>query len=235
MNWRMLLAVALIFLVGCGSPGTSPGGSVPGTGSLTGSVRDSVSGFNILDGEVRIDDQVVPIRDGAFQISGLNTGTYTMTVTKDHYEIYRSEVRISRGSNYVEIALKTKYSHKDLELLARLVRAEAEGEPFEGQIAVAASVLRRVLSKAYPNTISGVVYEQNPPGTYQFEPVLRGTINNSPNDNAWAAVWHALAGNEPAPGATGFYNPRLTTNKWVRQQPVIKVIGKHVFFRTLSD
>jgi len=122
------------------------------------------------------------------------------------------------------------YSASDLDLFARLVHAEASGEPFIGQVAVAASVLNRIKSPLYPNTLRGVIY-QVVNGFYQYSPVKDGRINLSANDSARRAVQEALGGSDPSRGATGFYNPRKTSNQWVRNQPVTTVIGNHVFFR----
>lgn len=122
------------------------------------------------------------------------------------------------------------FSASELDLFARLVHAEAAGEPFVGQVAVAASVLNRINSARYPNTLTAVIY-QIESGFYQYSPVLDGRINLPANDSARRAVAEAINGSDPSLGATGFYNPRKTTNQWVRQQPVTIVIGNHIFFR----
>ena len=123
-----------------------------------------------------------------------------------------------------------QYGQQDIDLLARLVHSEAAGEPYTGQVAVAASVLNRVKSSIYPNTLRSVIY-QVAYGYYQYSPVLDGRINLPANRTAYQAVYEALNGSDPSLGALGFYNPRKTSNQWVRQQPVTTVIGNHVFFR----
>ena len=122
------------------------------------------------------------------------------------------------------------YAQQDIDLLARLVHAEAAGEPYQGQVAVAASVLNRIKSSIYPNTLRAVIY-QVAYGYYQYSPVLDGRINLPANRTAYQAVYEALGGADPSRGATGFYNPRKTSNQWVRRQPVTTTIGNHVFFR----
>lgn len=124
----------------------------------------------------------------------------------------------------------TKYSPQELDLLARLVHAEAAGEPYVGQVAVAATVLNRVQSSRYPNSIAGVIY-QVINGHYQYSPVLDGRINLPADQRAYQAVYDALGGWDPTKGALGFYNPHKTSNQWVRQQQVTTVIGNHIFFR----
>lgn len=128
----------------------------------------------------------------------------------------------SRGSG--------SYSAAELDLLARLVRAEAGGESFKGQVAVAASVLNRVRSSLYPSTVTGVI-NQVVGGYYQYSPVLDGKIKQPANDSARRAVQEALTGADPSLGALGFYNPRKTSNQWVRSKAVTTTIGNHVFFR----
>lgn len=121
------------------------------------------------------------------------------------------------------------FSAAELDLFARLVHAEAAGESFEGQVAVAASVLNRVDSPLFPNTLSAVIF-QVVSGFYQYSPVLDGRINLPANDSARRAVQEAINGRDPSLGATGFFNPAKTSNQWVRQQQVSVVIGNHVFF-----
>jgi N-acetylmuramoyl-L-alanine amidase len=124
----------------------------------------------------------------------------------------------------------TKYSQQDIDLFARLVHSEAAGEPYVGQVAVAATILNRVASPRYPNTIPGVIY-QIADGYYQYSPVLDGRINIPANKTAYQAVYDALGGWDPSKNALGFYNPSKTSNQWVRQQQVTTVIGNHIFFR----
>lgn len=121
-------------------------------------------------------------------------------------------------------------SSADMELFARLVHSEAAGEPYVGQVAVAASVLNRVKDSRYPNTVRAVIL-QVVNGYYQYSPVLDGRINLPANETALRAVRDALNGADPSLGATGFYNPAKTSNQWVRNQPVTTTIGNHVFFR----
>jgi N-acetylmuramoyl-L-alanine amidase len=121
-------------------------------------------------------------------------------------------------------------SRNDIDLLARLVSAESAGEPFLGQVAVAATVLNRLEDPRYPNTVPGVIYQVDN-GKYQYSPVLDGRINLPACLSAYQAVEQALYGSDPSNGGNGFYNPAKTNNQWVRSQPVTAVIGEHVFFR----
>lgn len=80
----------------------------------------------------------------------------------------------------------------NLNLLSRLVYSEARGEPYKGQVAVAAVVLNRVAHSSFPNTISGVIYQSG-----AFDVVSDGQINLSPNSTAVKAAQDALNGWDP--------------------------------------
>lgn len=116
------------------------------------------------------------------------------------------------------------YSSSDLNLLARVVYGEARGEPYLGQVAVAAVVLNRVKSSSFPNTISGVVYQP-----WAFTAVNDGQINLSPNDTARKAAQDAINGWDPTYGCLYYYNPKTATSNWIRQKEIHLSIGSHVF------
>jgi len=147
----------------------------------------------------------------------------------DYVEV-GARLRIPAGTDWGGSSAGHSYSAADLDLLARLVHAEAGAEPYSGQVAVAATVLNRIRSARYPNTLPGVIYQVTN-GYYQYSPVMDGRINLAANQTARKAVQEALNGWDPSQGATGFYNPAKATNAWVRQQPVTTVIGNHIFFR----
>lgn len=135
------------------------------------------------------------------------------------------------GGEPVKAALSRggSLSQADLDLFARLVHAEAAGEPYLGQVAVAATVLNRVKDSRYPGSVRGVIMEISA-GYYQYSPVQDGRINQPAGMTAYRAVEEALNGADPSCGATGFYNSAKTSNQWVRMQPVSTVIGNHIFF-----
>ena len=112
----------------------------------------------------------------------------------------------------------------NVNLLARLIYGEARGEPYEGQVAVAAVVLNRVKSASFPNTIAGVIYQSG-----AFTAVSDGQINLEPNSTAYKAATDALNGWDPSYGAIYYFNPNTATNKWIWSRPVTVTIGKHRF------
>ncbi|WP_028550486.1 spore cortex-lytic enzyme [Paenibacillus sp. UNC451MF] len=115
-------------------------------------------------------------------------------------------------------------SEQDLNLMANAVYGESRGEPYIGQVAVAAVILNRVKSASFPNTVSGVIFQ---PGA--FTAVADGQIWLTPNENAKKAVRDALNGNDPSGGCIYYFNPETATSKWIWTRPQIKQIGKHIF------
>lgn len=120
----------------------------------------------------------------------------------------------------------TSLSSTELNLLARCVYSEARGEPYTGQVAVAAVVLNRVRSSSFPNTVSGVIYQ---PGA--FTAVSDGQINLTPNETAYKAARDALNGWDPTNGCLYYYNPATATSKWIWSLKVELTIGRHSFAR----
>lgn len=115
-------------------------------------------------------------------------------------------------------------SSSDLNLLSRLVYGEARGEPYTGQVAVAAVVLNRVRNSNFPNTIAGVIYQRG-----AFNVVDDGQINLTPNSTAKKAAQDALNGWDPSYGSIYYFNPSTATNKWIWSRPHVVTIGKHRF------
>ncbi len=125
----------------------------------------------------------------------------------------RPAVTVSRGN-----------PRRDIDLLARAVYAEARGEPYEGQVAVAAVILNRTENPNFPGTIQGVLYE---PGA--FSCVDDGQIYLTPDATAYKAAQDALNGWDPTYGSLYYWNPATATSKWVWTRTVIITIGNHVF------
>ena len=112
----------------------------------------------------------------------------------------------------------------DSYLLARIIYAEARGEPYVGQVAVGAVVLNRVKSSSFPNTISGVIYQAG-----AFDAVSDGQINLAPDDESIRAARDAMNGWDPSNGCLYYYNPATATSRWMLSRPVLLRIGQHAF------
>ena len=112
----------------------------------------------------------------------------------------------------------------DVALLAKVISAEARGEPYSGQVAVGAVILNRVGHPSFPNTIAGVVYQ---PGA--FTCMVDGQIHQPVAESAVRAARDALNGSDPSGGAIYYFNPDTATSGWIWSRPLIKVIGSHRF------
>lgn len=114
-----------------------------------------------------------------------------------------------------------------VDLLARLIQAEAQGEPYAGQVAVGAVVLNRVRSSLFPNSLEGVIYQ---PG--EFEPVMNGEINRPPSQSAINAAVDAIKGWDPTGGALFFFNPaKVWWNTFLWAKQATATIGAHLFLK----
>ena len=111
-----------------------------------------------------------------------------------------------------------------LDLLARVISAEARGEPYSGQVAVGAVILNRVEHPSFPNTIAGVVYQ---PGA--FTCMVDGQFNEPVAESAVRAARDALNGVDPSGGAIYYFNPATATSSWIWSRPLILQIGNHRF------
>ena len=126
--------------------------------------------------------------------------------------------------NSSSTSTSTSVNSSDLNLLARVVYAEARGEVYTGQVAIAAVVLNRVKSSSFPNSIAGVIYQSG-----AFTAVSDGQINLTPNETAKKAAQDALNGWDPTYGCIYYFNPNTATNAWIWSRPHVITIGKHRF------
>lgn len=153
------------------------------------------------------------------QINAGNKFTYYGGVPLDQ------QVKGSSGSSgSTAYQLPPKYSERDLQLMANAVYGEARGEPYEGQVAVAAVILNRLESPDFPNSISEIIFQ---PGA--FTAVADGQIWLTPNERAKQAVLDAMSGWDPSENALYYFNPNTATSEWIWTRPQIKQIGEHIF------
>src|SRR5574344_138209 len=132
----------------------------------------------------------------------------------------------NKESAQSSISTNTPSGDDMVRLLARLINAEARGEPYEGQVAVGGVILNRVRSPEFPNTIASVIYQKG-----QFSSVTDGQINAPLEDEATVlkAAQDAMNGVDPTNGALYFYNPSKTKSKWLFSLPIVATIGEHKF------
>ncbi|WOO35500.1 LysM peptidoglycan-binding domain-containing protein [Anaerocolumna sp. AGMB13020] len=122
-----------------------------------------------------------------------------------------------------------KYTQKEKDLLARLITAEATGQPYKAMVAIGGVVVNRVQSKEWPDTITAVINDV-PGGYYQFTPVKNGYIKKPASDIAIKAAGEALLGTDPSKGAM-FYFDDSSTNEWLWAKPQTAKFGNMVFVK----
>ncbi|MFZ5646565.1 MAG: LysM peptidoglycan-binding domain-containing protein [Bacillota bacterium] len=136
-----------------------------------------------------------------------------------------AEVSVSRGG--VLLPGRYHYTAGDLDLLARLITAEADSESYLTKVAVGAVVLNRVQSPLFPDTISKVIYQADG-GIYQFEPVKNGWISRAATPDSIRAAKEALGGGDPTGGALYFFESWVP-NRFLRSLPVSVVLDSFTF------
>lgn len=138
----------------------------------------------------------------------------------------KTQITESKSSN-AKTSYTTRHaitiSSADRDLIARLVRAEAGGESYEGMVAVASVVFNRMASKKFPDTAKAVIYAKN-----QFVPAASGSINKSASDVHYKAVDDALTRDNTS-GALFFYNAKTAKSRWLDGLQTVAVIGSHTF------
>lgn len=112
----------------------------------------------------------------------------------------------------------------NVSLLARIISAEARGEPYVGQVAVGAVILNRIEHPSFPDTLSGVIYQNG-----AFTAITDGQFNEPVADSAYQAARDALNGWDPTGGCIYYYNPDKTSNKFIWSREIVTVIGSHRF------
>ena len=146
-----------------------------------------------------------------------DSGTYTVDITKD-------------GVNVPHNLIDTRnYTDDDIYWLSRIINAESGAEPMNGKIAVANTVINRVLSRDFPDTIYGVIFDRK--YGVQFQPTMNGTIYHTPLGDSVIAAKRALMGESVVAGSMYFLNPKLATNFWIPQnRQFYTTIGNHDFY-----
>ena len=145
-----------------------------------------------------------------------NKMTHTAEINKDGLTVEK---------RYIE----DSYTSSDLEWLAKIVHAEAGGEPDNGKIAVANVVINRIESKDFPDTIYDVVFDRK--YGVQFTPVANGAIYNNPSIQSYHSAKKAMFGENVVGNSLYFCNLKTSTNSWIPNNRIFyKKIGKHSFY-----
>ncbi|MCH3965720.1 MAG: cell wall hydrolase [Clostridium sp.] len=147
------------------------------------------------------------------------------SIIKKDINLFNEEEEIVQVFNYSN--QKLYITQKDVDLMAKVVYAESNCEPFEGQVAVASVILNRLKYPEFPKTVQEVINQRG-----AFSCVRNGNVPAVPNQNNYNAVSQALKGVDPTNKAVFFYNPRIATSTWMKDigKRNVKSIGHHVFF-----
>ncbi len=204
------------------------GGTMATLQYFTPSVDEVISTANYSDQNSKVQQKLKELGYYYGEIDGI-LGTKSVQAIKNFQKDYGLTVDGIVGKNTLKAlglldSSTSSYSSSDIYLLAKCVHAEARGEPYVGQVAVASVILNRVKSPEFPNTISGVIYQP-----WAFTAVNDGQINLEPNESAYSAVKDAMNGWDPTYGCLYYYNPETATSKWIWSRQTVVTIGKHVF------
>lgn len=143
--------------------------------------------------------------------------------------LYFSRTELLSQDKQDQATRRYAVSEEELLLLQKIVMAEAEGEPYQGKVAVANVVLNRLRSANFPDTIYKVIYQKS-----QFSPVANGRLNRvKPNEDCIKAVNAALSGVKEVPDDTYFFlSLKLAQDLTVHHsQEYVKTIGNHTFYK----
>lgn len=141
------------------------------------------------------------------------------------WEAEEQAVYVTSGTGYAGQA----YDPDALYWLSRIISAESQGEPLEGQIAVGNVVLNRVASPEFPDSIYGVIFDSRWGG--QFEPVENGTIYNPPAEQSIRAAKLCLSGASTVGNSLYFLDPEKAENLWTPEnRDYVTTIGTHWFY-----
>lgn len=138
--------------------------------------------------------------------------------------IHTDQVLIVPVNTVKEYPAGVSLTDKEVKWIAQMIHAEARGEPYIGQVAVGAVIINRLKSRKFPNTVYEVLFQEN-----AFQPIRNGTFFTTASEQAYRAALEALNGNDPTNGALYFFNPKISSNKFMHTRTTSITIGQHRF------
>ncbi|TPL91792.1 cell wall hydrolase [Mesorhizobium sp. B2-3-12] len=133
----------------------------------------------------------------------------------------------------------TVFSQPEQKCLANGIYFEARGETVRGQAAVAQVILNRVRNPAYPNSICGVVYQNDSWfNRCQFSFACDGRKKRIDNPVAYKTaqdIGMAVTAGKifiPEVGSSTHYYAQYVHPGWARTMQKMTKIGLHIFYRT---
>lgn len=198
-------------------------------GRLVPQEQQTVSSLGSYGNEVRAIQERLKER-GLFNA---NVTGYYGEITRNAVLAFQRQQGISQTGTAGPITLKAlgisigeipAATEANVNLLARIISAEARGEPYAGQVAVGAVILNRIEHPSFPDTLSGVIFQDG-----AFTAVVDGQFNEPVAASAYNAARDALNGWDPTGGCIYYYNPKKTSNKFMWSRETVTVIGDHRF------
>ncbi|SNY92441.1 Cell Wall Hydrolase [Cohaesibacter sp. ES.047] len=134
---------------------------------------------------------------------------------------------------------KSSFSKKQKTCLANAIYFESRSEPEKGQIAVAQVVVNRVKNPTYPNSICGVVYQnQHKRNRCQFSFACDRIPDRVRSKKAWDTAWKIA--NQVVKqevwlkeiGSSTHYHATYVHPRWARTMKRLDKIGLHIFYKT---
>lgn len=147
-------------------------------------------------------------------------------------------------ADFVPTTKRVKLADGERLCLAQAIYHEARGESREGQLAVANVIINRAMSKKYPSTICGVVFQNADKGRYkcQFTFACDGRSDLGRERTAWNrsiklaedAFYEFQRGERPGvvPNSVLFYHTTAVAPRWSHTFNRVAAIGSHVFYST---
>lgn len=151
-------------------------------------------------------------------------GTTTLESLKRFQKDYGLVEDGVAGERTWETLKKVSANQKELDLLARIIYAEARGESYKGQVAVGAVVMNRMSASGFPDSIRGVIEQPR-----AFTAVDDGQYQLTPDQTAYQAAQDAVRGYDPTNGALYYFNPDTATSDWIWTRKQTVKIGRHIF------
>ncbi len=186
--------------------------------------------------ELRLELEEVEQRDAAMRESVMRAASSSMVGIK---EMGIADVAVS-GQRTVDFSVvDSKYIYhltdEELEVLQRIVEAEAGNEDEDGKLLVANVVLNRMNSDKFPDTVTGVVFQREK-GVSQFSPVYNGSYYRvTVSDETVEAVERALMGEDISQGALYFAARKYADSGKMRwfdtKLTYLFLYGGHEFFK----
>ncbi len=201
------------------------------TGTATATWRGITVSARETDTFIEAGGRVLPCPQGVFE-----SGGRIFVPLRPLASVFGYSVRWVEGAR---VALLTGgepfksadelFANDEVYWLSRIISAEAEGEPFEGKLAVGTVIMNRVASPEYPDTIYGVIFDRK--NGVQFTPTANGAIYCEPGEDSVRAALMCLEGYRTSDGILFFMNESIAESFWIRNNCEFAFsIGKHDFY-----